>query len=217
MEHDSASPLPTAREGAGAAVTLQTPAAAQGELTVTPQPCRHHTSVLPTGTVLTRPSCWDCRTASAFLSCPSDIHRAAPLLRQCVLQGQAQAVYRIQGKEVRVPVQLIPYVVTLVRTWCCSNGSGSYKKKLISLRFSKKENHISLAMAGTSLNTSDLVPVAAHQHRRFPSRTGWRWLASSSHGQGLSCSRQWAWGAPVTCQNPAALLPRANIIILTNG
>lgn len=62
------------------------------------------------------------RTASVSLSRPSDVCRAAPLLRQCVLQGQAkdpQAVYQIQGKEVRVPVQLIPYVVTLVRPWCC--------------------------------------------------------------------------------------------------
>lgn len=138
-----------------------------------PEPCRHHTSVLPTGTVLCShdppagtampgllcccprhlfPECsrWGLmvtsskvypvqaqrsmglgsRKASVFLSCPSDIHRAAPLLRQCVLQRQAkdpQAVYLIQGKEVRVPVQLI---MTLVRPWCCSNGSGSYKTKM---------------------------------------------------------------------------------------
>lgn len=72
------------------------------------------------------------RTGSVFLSCPSDIRRAAPLLRQCVLQGQAndpQTVYQIQGKEVRVPVQPIPYVRTLVQPWWCSNGSGSYKTK----------------------------------------------------------------------------------------
>lgn len=145
-----------------------------------PQPCRHHTSVLPTGTELCShdPSagtampglpCQDChaaapftsslggsrwgsmvasskmypvqaqrsvglgsRTGSVFLSCPLDIHRAAPLLRQCVLQGQAndsQAVYQIQGKEVRVPVQPIRYVRTLVQPWWCSNGSGSYKTK----------------------------------------------------------------------------------------
>lgn len=51
------------------------------------------------------------RTDTVFLSSPSDMHRAAPLLSQCVLQGQAkdsQAVSQIQGKEVRVPVQLIP-------------------------------------------------------------------------------------------------------------
>lgn len=72
-----------------------------------------------------------CRSASVFLSCPSDIRRAAPLLRQCVLQGQdkdTQTVCQIQGKEVSVPVQVIPCVMTLVRLWC-SHGSGSYKTK----------------------------------------------------------------------------------------
>lgn len=105
------------------------------------------------------------RTASVFLSCPSDIHRAAPLLRQCVLQGPAkdpQAVYQIQGKEVRVDAQLIPYVYDTCETlvlfkwlwWLQSENTfhwGSQKKKIRSPLLWLSQ------VCGTPLNTFDLL------------------------------------------------------------
>lgn len=85
------------------------------------------------------------------------------------------------------------------------------KQKHISLMFLKKVRSL---VCGTPLNTVDLVPVVAHQHRHFPSHTT-RKLDGEQQPSAAGGSGP---GVPLmTCQKRAALLPGANVVILTNG
>lgn len=113
--------------------------------------------------------------------------------------------------------------------WCCSNGSGDYNAEIHFAEVPKKRNtHLpcygrpgSVGPLGIDLislflwlhisaDTARAMLVRAWQnlHSEQQPRQG----AQLQEAAGLGCS-----GSPTTCQKRAALSPRANIAILTNG